>query len=164
MKNFKGHEYFCTVGAAKQSMSFSSKRTSPQFNFTFPSFIRCNLHSAHNLFQFSCRPWPPLNPTLFSLRVCVSRKPLCCVWAAKHCSEQWLPGKCDCYFNSESAKAACGLSVCSVCASALKFPPSGCRGRKRFRRRRKSDSQGCQSLSAGSAWLQFATREDSGVV
>lgn len=94
-----------------------------------------NLHmlSTHTPFQLS--HWPPVNPTFFFLHVCVCKRPLCCVWAAKHRSEEWLPVKKWLLFQLENW-SACGLSVCrSVCLPSS-FP-SALRGRRHFRRDRR---------------------------
>jgi len=116
-----------------------------------------NLHSRRTLFQLSYCSWPPLNPTLFFLCVCVCKSPLCCVWAVKHHSEQRLPVKCDCYFNS--GELGCLWFVClSVCASALKFP---LQRKKTFPQRQNSDSQCCQSHSSRS---KGSTRMQRGIL
>lgn len=94
-----------------------------------------NLHmlSTHTPFQLS--HWPPVNPTFFFLHVCVCKRPLCCVWAAKHRSEEWLPVKKWLLFQLENW-SVCGLSVCrSVCLPSS-FP-SALRGRRHFRRDRR---------------------------
>lgn len=87
----------------------------------------------HTPFQLS--HWPPVNPTFFFLHVCVCKRPLCCVWAAKHRSEEWLPVKKWLLFQLENW-SVCGLSVCrSVCLPSS-FP-SALRGRRHFRRDRR---------------------------
>lgn len=93
------------------------------FQAVLRTWIPHNLHlqSTHTLFQLSSCSWPPVNPTLFSLCVWVCKSPLCCVWAVKHPSEQRLPVRSDCYFNSRAL--GCLRFVClSVWVSALKLP------------------------------------------
>lgn len=94
-----------------------------------------NLHmlSTHTPFQLS--HWPPVNPTFFFLHVCVCKRPLCCVWAAKHRSEEWLPVKKWLLFQLENW-SVCGLSVCRSACLPSSFP-SALRGRRHFRRDRR---------------------------
>lgn len=94
-----------------------------------------NLHmlSTHTPFQLS--HWPPVNPTFFFLHVCVCKRPLCCVWAAKHRSEEWLPVKKWLLFQLENW-SVCGLSVCQSVCLPSSFP-SALRGRRHFRRDRR---------------------------
>lgn len=100
--------------------------------------LRCTdpSHYIHQTLYFSAHVAPDLHLTLRCFS-CVCRSPLCCFWAMKRRSEQWLPVKCDCYFESREARlpVVC-LSVCrSVCLPST-FPWAS-RGRRHFRRHRR---------------------------
>lgn len=139
-----------------------------RLSFNFISFqgvlrkwIPHNLHvqSTHTLFQLLSCCWPPDNPALFSLCVWVCKSPLCCVWAVKHPSEQQLPVRSDCYFNSRALGClrfvclAVGLGVCPQASPQ-------CMKEEDISWRLKSDSQRCQtqsSLLAGWTPLELQT-------
>lgn len=145
-----GHLFIKTV-----SFNFIS------FQGVLRKWIPHNLHvqSTHTLFQLLSCCWPPDNPALFSLCVWVCKSPLCCVWAVKHPSEQQLPVRSDCYFNSRALGClrfvclAVGLGVCPQASPQ-------CTEEEDISRRLKSDSQHWQtqsSLPAGSTPLELHT-------
>lgn len=118
------------------------------------------MHSQHTL-GFNSHPAPGPRLTLhFSPCVFGSVKsPLCCVWAVKHPSEQRLPVRSDCCFNS--AALGCLRFDCLSVGLPSSFPPAR-RGRRHFRGDRRVTGGIAKTQSSPlAAWTPLELQTES---